>query len=1073
MTALLPGTQVQARGLRWEVVFTQPAGEQTLYRLRCQDGWMRGEEFDLLAPFEEIRPLTTDMDPTKADLLHKWRVYHQAFLLEQALGPQALLTVQPGRLQLAPYQLVPVMRALSMSRPRLMLADGVGLGKTVEAGLVLSELIARRRAHRILIVSPAGPLLHQWRDEMRERFGLRFEILDRDSLQETRRRTELGSNPFDHEALGLISFAFARQEKVLRDLERTQYDVVVLDEAHHYARLGTAGDREDTLSRKLAEVLARQADALLLLTATPHDGFDAHFASLVQLLDPSLVDGNGVLRGDRYRRHLVRRLKSHLPDLFRTRQVEPRKVTFTEAGQPLFTQFQQGLLGLVAPQLRRAVRARRFGDVLAFLALMKRSVSTAHACASTLDTIAARLNELAASGGEDQETRRQRLGTLRDYRRRIERFGVLGYEEEQDQAQLEAEDMAAELARLTDEEEDTAREVRRERDRLRRVEEVRDRLRGLADLARQATAEDPKPAAVLRELQAIRAAEPDANILIYTEYSDSQEFLADFLRRSDLGGEILSLSGKDPEKDRTEVARRFTEERSLILVSTDATAEGLNLHARCHHLLHLELPYNPNRLEQRNGRIDRFGQEQDPFVRYLYLAGTFEERLLLLLVSKFERQRRALTHVPNTLGVLASDTGAATVKLLEGLAEEEGQLFSSLEGRLDFGVSPEEETASPAYRELLTEVEKAFSGFTTAAKAKVWLSEGMAADPRSVQEAEGARQRGDRLGAVDLVSFVSEAVKAGKGKVEGPDGEGVLTLHLPPSWTQGLRDLPGLDAEHRILRLTRDLQITRNARGQDVGFLGRAHPIVRRALDRVRNLQFGSDGSDLDRRVSAARNSEPRPELLFTYLAGVDSGAGRELERVVAVRIPQTGAPTVLLESSAWVPLAAPEQGLPTAGVWERHFAGWDRPARQEAARAAVQEAFRPVVEAFSADHRKTLEREQEELESWLRQRTGELCGAPTSEQLDLFSTELAPGRIPAQGRSEEIPTWRTQARETDRLAAFASDPSNRTGSRHEARSVLELYRRRSADLERRERLAPPSVVPLGLLMLVPSGGDA
>jgi len=1064
LTALLPGTQVQARGLRWEVVFTQPAGDQTLYRLRCQDGWMRGEEFDLLCPFEEIRPLTTEMDPTKADLLHKWRVYHQAFLLEQALGPQALLTVQPGRLQLAPYQLVPVMRALSMSRPRLMLADGVGLGKTVEAGLVLSELIARRRAHRILIVSPAGPLLHQWRDEMRERFGLRFEILDRDSLQETRRRTELGSNPFDHEALGLISFAFARQEKVLRDLERTQYDVVVLDEAHHYARLGAAGDREDTLSRKLAEVLARQSDALLLLTATPHDGFDAHFASLVQLLDPSLVDGSGVLRGDRYRRHMVRRLKSHLPGLFRTRQVEPRKVTFTQAGQPLFTQFQQGLLALVAPQLRRAVRARRFGDVLAFLALMKRSVSTAQACAGTLDTIAARLDELARTGGEDQETRRERLGTLRDYRRRIERFGVLGYEEEQDQAQLEAEDMAAELARLTEQEEDATREVRRERDRLRRLEEVRDRLRALADLARQATAEDPKPAAVLREVQAIREAQPDANILIYTEYSDSQEFLAQVLRGAGLEGEVLALSGKDPEKDRTEVARRFTEERGLVLVSTDATAEGLNLHARCHHLLHLELPYNPNRLEQRNGRIDRFGQKHDPLVRYLYLAGTFEERLLLLLVSKYERQRRALTHVPNTLGFLTSDTGAATVKLLEGLAEEDGQLFSGLEGRLDFGVSPEkdEETASPEYRDLLAEVEKAFSGFTTAARTNVWLAEGMASDPRSVQEAEGARQRGDRLGAVDLVSFVSEAVKAGKGKVQGPDGEGILTLNLPPSWTQGLRDLPGLDTDHKILRLTRDIHVTRNARGQDVGFLGRAHPIVRRALDRVRNLQFGSDGSELDRRVSAATSPGPHPELLFTFLAGVDSGAGRELERVVAVRVPEAGAPTVQLESSDWIALAGPDRDLATAGVWERHFAGWDRPARQEAARAAVQEAFRSVADAFAADHRKTLEREQEELESWLRLRTSELCGTPTSEQLGLFG-----------GQAAEIPAWRTQALETDRLAAFASGPSNRTGSRHEARSVLELYRRRSADLERRGRLNPPAVVPLGLLMLVPGGGDS
>lgn len=106
-------------------------------------------------------------------------VYHQAFILEQALGPDALLAVQPGRLRMEPYQLVPVLRAIQMSRVRLLLADGVGLGKTIQAGLVLTELIARRLAHRILIVTPAGPLLKQWDVEMRERFGIRFTVSDR------------------------------------------------------------------------------------------------------------------------------------------------------------------------------------------------------------------------------------------------------------------------------------------------------------------------------------------------------------------------------------------------------------------------------------------------------------------------------------------------------------------------------------------------------------------------------------------------------------------------------------------------------------------------------------------------------------------------------------------------------------------------------------------------------------------------------------------------------------------------------------------------------------------------------
>jgi len=132
MQELLPGTEVEARGLRWEVVFAERLGPQTLYRLRGLEGAVQGQELDLLHPFESLHRLVHDFQPEKAAPLRNWLVYHQAFLLEQALGTDALLAVQPGRLRLEPYQLVPVLRAIRMSRPRLLLADGVGLGKTVQ-----------------------------------------------------------------------------------------------------------------------------------------------------------------------------------------------------------------------------------------------------------------------------------------------------------------------------------------------------------------------------------------------------------------------------------------------------------------------------------------------------------------------------------------------------------------------------------------------------------------------------------------------------------------------------------------------------------------------------------------------------------------------------------------------------------------------------------------------------------------------------------------------------------------------------------------------------------------------------
>ncbi|MBI3846553.1 MAG: DEAD/DEAH box helicase family protein [Planctomycetes bacterium] len=1076
MTTLLPGTRVRARGLEWEIVNVEPAGEQQRFRLRCAQGDLRGLEFDFLHPFEPIEPITREFDPVRADRLPAWRLYHQAFLLDQALGPGAFVACQPGRLQIAPYQLVPTMRALAMTRPRLLLADGVGLGKTIQAGLVLAELIARRRAHRILVVSPAGPLLEQWHREMRSRFGLRFDrIADWGALQEERRKHEMGSNPFDHLALCLTSIDFAKQEKVLQDLERATWDVVVIDEVHHCVKMGTAGDREDSLRRRLAEVLARQADGLLMLTATPHDGYDAHFASLVELLDPSLVDGRGSLRGEAYTRHVVRRLKTHVKDpvtgkeLFKTREVEPRRVPMTPTSHPRFAAFQSALLALVAPRLRAAVSQRRYGDVLAFVSLLKRSVSTVLACRNTLAVIADRFDDLSRAGEEAQDARRQRLRTLRDYRQRLERYGALSFEEEQDRAALEAEDIAAEILEsgadeLLEKLEASKREVRREGERQKRLAQTLGGLRSLIELADRAVSEDPKLDALTAELSTIRAAEPDANVLVYTEYTDSQGVIVERLQvaiqSGALRGELLALSGTDDDAQRTKILDRFCSEDGLVLVSTDATAEGLNLHERCHHLVHFELPYNPNRLEQRNGRIDRYGQEKTPIVRYLYLAGTFEERVLLRLVSKYESQRARLTFVPNTLGVLATDDGATTVRLLEGLGEEDGRLFQSPPREIRFG-EPDDDTTAPAYRELLLEVDRAISGYEKAAKSATWLAEsGLHADGRVQREADRARELGRSQSDVDLLAFVCDAVavESNSSTAVTSHADGTVTLEIPSTWTHGLEDLPGYDAATRRLRLARTAEQLRSASGEALGFLGRAHPLVRRALDRVRNVQFGGSESVLDRRVSAVHTDDAAPALLFTFVGTVHSGAGREFERVVAVRVEEAGDSVALIDPQAWLSFARLDRQIPTAGVWDRHFSRWGE-ARKLDAKTAASRAFDPLAQAFVELHRGDVARERGDLDDWLLLRAGELCGP-----IALVTGELFAG-------ASAQPSWKTLENPKSRLAAFATDRSSPVARRREAEGVLSLHDKRSKDLERRGAIDRVDVAPIGLLLLVPSKG--
>ena len=1075
LSTILPGTQVQARGLAWEVVHSEPAGGEHRYRLRCTDGDFRGMELDLLYPFEEITPIVTELDPKRAGRLAQWRLYHEAFLLEQALGPSALLAVQPGRLDIAPYQLVPVMRAIRMSRPRLLLADGVGLGKTVEAGLVIAELIARRRAHRILIVSPAGPLLEQWRAEMRDRFGLRFDtVCSSGELQERRRSLVLGANPFDHLSFCLTSIDFAKQEKVLQELERTVWDLVIIDEAHHCVSLGSGGDWEDSQRRRLAEVLAKQTDGLLLLTATPHDGFDAHFASVMELLDPSLVDGRGGLRGERYRQHVVRRLKQHIKDpvtgapLFKDRQVFPCPVSYSPETHPLFAAMQQALMAAIAPRLKQAVRQQKFGEVLAFVSLLKRSVSTAAACHRTLSVIRDRYADMVARGESETETRRQRLKTLKDYQRRLERFGALSFEEEQDQAFLEAEDMASDLLSNGLEEfalkiDEIQRTQRRHREQGKRIQTTRDALDALVTLAEEARPQDPKLSAVLGQVQAIRQAKPVANILVYTEYTDSQDSLVAYLKaalaQGSLSGEVLAISGSDSEAVRTSITERFKTHDGIVLVSTDATSEGLNLHARCHHLIHLELPYNPNRLEQRNGRIDRYGQKETPIVRYLYLAGSFEERLLMRLVAKFERQRARLTFVPNTLGGMTTDD-AQTVRLLEGLSEEENCLFKTAPREIRLVEEEPEDTTTPAYQELLAEVERAMTGFENTAKSHAWLGDiGLNAEARFVADTGKALEEGARLSDVDLLKFVCAALEADSqvGSIQnGTDG--TVELRLPPSWNHDLKGVPGYDASGPTMLLTSDRARTQDERERRLGFLGRAHPIVRRALSRVRNIRFGDANAWLDRRVSALELPIPEPALLCTYLGAIESPRGHEYERVLAVQIERSGRCTVYDHPDQWLGLVDSGRAISAKDLWERHFESWSQDW-SDAPKAAAMETFNRIAEPWYSEVARISEDEYRELEAWLRTRVEAICGPIRQAQKGLF--EEAP----------ELPRWAVLSDPVERLAAFATDGKNPVSGRREADGIIRLFRRREKDLfpHREARTLPP--FPLGLLMLMPEGG--
>lgn len=1063
---LIPGTEVEARGLRWQVVRVDEQTGSPVCRLRGIGGISAGEEIDVLLGLEQVNAIRRDVDPERAGRLREWLLYHQAFLLEQALGPHAILAAQPGRLEIQSYQLVPVIRALAMSRVRMLLADGVGLGKTIQAGLVITELMARRLAQRILIVSPAGPLLEQWRTEMRDRFGLKLRVVDRAAIDEVRRQVELGANPFDHVSLALASVDFLKQERVLAELERTSYDVIIVDESHHCVDLGAASVREDSQRRRLAEVLAGRCDSLLLLTATPHDGNDRSFASLCELLDPSLVDGRGQIRGDRYQRHVVRRLKRHIRDpktgqsIFPERQVLPRRVVVKAAENPAFVELSKQLLAMVAPELRRALREKRYSEVLSYFALLKRSVSTVAACHSTLGVVQKRYQEAVEGADETQESRRERIRTLRDARRRLERFGVVSAAEEVEVQELELDDVAQQLA-------DLERQARSEGRKVSREKSVTAKLEGLIKLADQAIDHDPKLATLLAELADIRKAEPNANVLVYTEYTTSQTAVANALK--DAGYNVLTLSGNDPygtAKDsankaddelrtRTEITDRFRTADGIVMVCTDAAAEGLNLHQRCHHLIHLELPFNPNRLEQRNGRIDRYGQKLKPIVRYLHLAGTFEENILLRLIAKWERQRRTLNVMPNTLG-LTADSEMVMRPLLQGFVETEARLFADQPVKFTFTEGDPAEGADGPVRELLDEIDRSFKTFEKAAKSNAWLADaGLHADEAAMKAAGQARDVGDQAASVDLAQFVVDAVLRQGGRCEGKLTDRVFSLTLPGDWRLDLVDVPGYDPDSRVIRLTTNKDIIIDDQKRLVGYLGRAHPLVRHAIDRVRHTSLGIGTGQIDARAAVVKANVQEPTLYCTYLARVNSAAGREYEKVVAVRLARSAKPTFCSDPNDWLQLASLDAAHSPVGVWLKQFSPWAATQLDVAHKLAVT-AFGPTGEAFIKEATTSIARDGAELDRWVTERVAEIAPAVVTPEPDLFSpTPIAKPRSAPKNPAE-------------RLAEIHADSAQSARLRSHANAMLKLYQQRLDRLRVRSQFSPAEVIPLGLLMVIP-----
>ncbi|WP_051814657.1 DISARM system SNF2-like helicase DrmD [Streptomyces iakyrus] len=505
------------------------------------------------------------------------------------------------------YQLDPVVRALSMPRTNLLIADDVGLGKTVEAGLVMQELMLRHRARTMLIVCPAGLTL-QWRDEMRDKFGLDFRIVDTKLLQELRRSRGLYANPWTHYPRLIVSVDWLKRERPLRMLREVlpqvpeyprAFDLLVVDEVHTCAPSGTGKYAVDSNRTRAIRTLAPHCEHRLFLSATPHNGYLNSFTALLELLDDHRFARGVKPSEEQLRRIMVRRLKSELPPDWRGRSRFPKRVP--HALEVSYTEETRGAYGKLSAYARSRREAgnssteRTASDFVTTL-LKKRFLSSPKAFAETIDVHLKTMTERGNGPAAQKPPSEKVLRPLID---RVEETA------ESDEEHTEAAEQAMTAVRqashpLTDTE--------------------RTLLKELSTWARDATRRpDAKFEALTEWLDGIVCKngplgdwEP-RRVIVFTEYRDTQRWLYDRLIAAHYPKERIALlyGGQRPD-EREHVKTVFQEDPSLspvrILLATDAASEGINLQAHCHRLLHWEIPWNPNRLEQRNGRIDRHGQ---------------------------------------------------------------------------------------------------------------------------------------------------------------------------------------------------------------------------------------------------------------------------------------------------------------------------------------------------------------------------------------------------------------------------------------------------------------------------------
>lgn len=891
------GQVVVARHRQWLVddVVVGDGGDSPLVRLVCIDDDDPGRELDVLWNLElGARVIAPEKhgfgSAAKLDPPAHFGAYLHALKWSAVSAADATLFQAPFRagIKLMAHQLTPLMKALELPRANLFIADDVGLGKTIEAGLVLQEMLLRQQASFVLVVCPASVCL-QWQGEMQKRFGLRFEVMTRQFVAYRRQERGFGANPWSTHNRFIVSHALLRRpehrDALLSHLgDRARKGLLIVDEAHNAAPASASKYATDTDTTRTLRDLAPRFDNRLFLSATPHNGHSNSFSALLEILDPVRFTRGVPVEGKKdLDAIMVRRLKRDLRQLgvesfpkrllvehsLRNEGKAWRETTSTfdaetgaqtstppfevGEGMPIEIELSEKLArytALCAPASKQA----RFP----FVSLQQRLLSSPAAFAKTLER---HVEGVEKNGGPLVEQRSTKERVDAD----VDLFGMTDEARSEEDAEKILEASVA-LPSPTNEARALLSDMRTLAEKARSVPDAK--VRSLFAWMRDHMC----PAIGLGQDTKARRAWSPCRVILFTEYGDTKRYLVDLLSTAaeytDRGDErILQFHGGMSEEGRAQVQAAFNASPDKhpvrILVATDAAREGVNLQAHCADLFHIDLPWNPARLEQRNGRIDRTLQEaKEVRCHYFAYPQRTEDDVLVAVVRKIETIRDEL----GSLGAV---------------------LFNKLESTLEAGISAK---TRAAVDRIGSDGRSSTVDEELAEKSRN-LDELRADIDRAGRRLDASRRllevEPDSLrGVVDIGLRLSGADVLAKAS---PTSDGRPAFVLPTldrSWDatlDTLRPARERDEDFYKWRAKAPRPVTfhpLSKLSEDAEQLHLAHPFVRRILDRF--LAQGFSAHDLSRVTALVAPDESVVRVIvYARLTLFGSGAARLHDQLV------------------------------------------------------------------------------------------------------------------------------------------------------------------------------------------------